>query len=231
MKFNLKRKMRQCRPRTNKERLERLNSLKPAILVFAVLFAIVTLLGSTLAWYTAADDKLNEMYLRTQDGNFSISVVDDFTPPDDPPAPGESFLKTVGAKNTGHVPGFARLLVTPCMLAEDGETVLPATMGTAGTNTIVITDMGSKWVYCPEDGYYYYKDKIDPGQSAQNLFTTLQMGAPLGDKYKNATLKIEVKCEAAGLDNYRSSWWEISDSASAGAPWTAIDTALQSAKS
>ena len=232
MNLDIKRRIGQCRPHTNKERFERLNSLKPAILAFAILFAIVALLGSTLAWFTAADNKLNEMYRRTQEGDFSIVLVDDF-PPDEPPSPGESFFKTVGAQNTGKIPGFVRLLVVPVMLAADGETVLPATIGTADTNTVIIEDMGNKWVYCPEDGYYYYLDRIDPDAPenfAQNLFTELTLGDPLGDEYKDATLKIEVKCEAAGFNNYRSSWWHLADNAAAGSPWVAIDAALQGAK-
>jgi len=233
MKINLLRQMRQCRPHTNKERFERLNSLKPAILTFAILFVVVMLLGSTLAWYTAADNARNKIYRRTQDGNFSIVLVDDFTPPEEPPPPGSSFLKKVGAQNTGKVPGFVRLLVVPVMLAADGETVLPATLGTASTNTVIIKDMGNKWVYCPQDGYYYYLNRIDPNAPddfAQNLFTELTLSSTLGDEYKEATLKIEVKCEAAGLDNYRSSWWYLADNVSAGSPWAVIDAALQSAK-
>ena len=229
MKFNLKQQIQKCRPHTRKERFAKLNSLKPAILVFAILFAFVTVLGSTLAWFTAADNKLNQVFRRSQDGSFSIILVDEF-PPVVPPLPGESFLKTVGAENMGKISGFVRMLVMPVMISADGETVLPATIGTAGTNTVIIEDMGNKWVYCQEDGYYYYLDKIDPGNLSQNLFTELTLGDPLGDEYKNATLKIEVKCEAAGLDNYRSGWWYLADDASAGSPWAAIDAALQGAK-
>ena len=230
MELNLRQRIGQCRPRTNRERLERLNSLRPVILVFAVLFAAVTLLGSTLAWYTAADNELNKMFRRSSEKDFSIILVDDFEPPE-PPGPGESFFKTVGAQNTGKIPGFVRLLVLPAVIAADGETVLPATLGEGPGDTVVIVDMGDKWVYCPGDGYYYYLDRIDPGQSAQDLFTELELGNPLGSEYENAGLKIEVKCEAAGLDNYRSSWWNLADNANAGAPWAAIDTALQSARS
>ena len=229
MESNLKQRIRQCRPHNMQERLARLNSLKPIIMAFAVLFAFLMILGSTLAWFTAADNKLNEMIKRSADGDFSIVLADDFDPPE-PPAPGETFLKTVGAENVGKKPGFVRLLVIPVMIAEDGKTVLPATLGTASTDTVIITDMGNKWIYCPEDGYYYYIDRIDPGMSSQDLFTALELGDPLDSEYKNATLKIEVKCEAAGLENYRSSWWDLSDNAAAGAPWNVIDFALQSAK-
>ena len=227
MKRGAHRWLQQCRLPAEKTR--RLKKRKPPFMVFSILFAAVLILGSTLAWYTTADRVNNHLYGRTFDGDFAI-VLKDVFPPDDPPEPGETIYKTVGAENVGFKPGFVRLLVLPVMIAANGETVLPATIGLTVTDTIVILDMGSKWVYCPADGYYYYLDVILPGQSAQDLFTELELNSGIGPEYASADLKIEVKCEAAGVNNYRSSWWAIADSIAAPVPWSAIDAALQSKK-
>jgi hypothetical protein len=140
---------------------------------------------------------------------FDVSIVEVFEPPVDPINPGgDPIEKRVSVTNNGDLPGFVRLLVLPTAVAADGHTVLPAHIGTeiiADLNTSTWTDGG--------DGYYYYRGVLPAKESTPELFTAISLTAGLDERYKGASLSIEVKCEAIGIKkwDYRVGWWGSSD--------------------
>lgn len=196
----------------------RLRKRKPVILALCILFALTLTLGITLAWFTSADSLVNRIIRGDLGGSFAITVVDKFTPPTDPPGAGESFVKHVGAKNEGTLPGFVRLLVLPVFVSEDG-TLLPAEFGVhviiKDWNTTDL-DPENDWID-GGDGYFYYKHKLSPNENTDelgtNLFENVSLPETIPEGYENATLKIEVKCEAVGIDkwDYRMGWWGDAD--------------------
>jgi hypothetical protein len=191
------------------------------VLLLSITLSMVLLLAGTFAWLKASDSVNNQFKL--PQFQFDIPAVDIFTPPANPMNPdGSPVDKRVGAVNNGDLPGFVRLLVLPTIVASDGLTVLPARLGTeiiADLNTTDWADGG--------DGYYYYLSKLPAGQQTPDLFTNVRLAAGLDDSYKNASLTIEVKCEAIDTKkwNYRIGWWG-SDAAPSGA-FAAIDQALR----
>jgi len=203
-------------------------SHKAWTLVVALVVIIVVSISGTLAWFSAQDNIVNRF--QGKSGSFDIRVVDIFSKPDTPPNAGEIVEKTVGAQNLGKDPGVVRLLVLPTLVASDGTSVLEANM----TDIIIIDDLDTtNWYYCAADGYYYYKGILEPETSAPNLFTSVRLASGLGSEYEDATLKIEVKCEASGVKNYRTSWWNTADDNTppTDAGQILIDTALQTALS
>lgn len=200
----------------------RLGKSKTEVILFSVIFAVLMALGSTLAWFTAVDTRTNEM--KAEQYDFNIKAVDVFTEPDTPVNPGDDPVeKIVGAANKGTLPGFVRLLALPVIVASDGVTVLPANMGAQ-----LIADINTtQWKY-GGDGYYYYLDVLEPGEETPPLFTQVQLADTLGDEYKNATFKIEVKCEASGIEkwDYRIGWWG-SENPPADENLAAVDNVLQ----
>jgi hypothetical protein len=187
--------------------------------VISVILSITLLLGGTYAWTKSTNSVTNRLDARQH--TFDIPAVDVFTPPSAPVEPGKWVSKKVGATNTGDLSGFVRLLVLPTIVAADGITVLPARIGKE-----VDATLNTSWLY-GGDGYYYYLDELEPGQSAPPLFEGVALAAGLDDRYKMASLTIEVKCEAVDTKqwNYRIGWW-----GSAAAPTNAthrlIDTVL-----
>ena len=201
----------------------RLRKCKPYILAFCILFAMFELLGSTLAWFTTADFRVNSMET-PPDKSFSVHAVDIFDPnPDD-----GVYHKRVGAVNAEEKPAFVRLLVIPVFVIDpvnpgDAPTLLPATLGGPGSGAMVIMDdlntdsNDGDWLdatdFAGGDGYFYYRHILGANEStdtARNLFNTVTLG-PLPQGYEEAHLVIEVKCEAVCTQppgEYVNAWWD-----------------------
>jgi hypothetical protein len=181
-----------------KDKIHRLWS-KPVrpmmMLVPTLILAVLIIGGSTFAWFISNDGERNKFAAGKQ--KLRIEAVDEFTPPSTAVMPGDSFPKTVGAKNTGDLPGFARVLVSPTIFANDntGATPLPAGIG----QEVLLNIDTANWKL-GEDGYYYYMGLLQPGQSAPPLFTQVELPSVLDELYNSATMKIEIKVE--GVDYY-----------------------------
>jgi len=212
----------------------RLRRAKPLIFVGCVLLAVLLLLGSTLAWFTAADAVLNPIRRKELAKNFEVVEVDVFPPDQDY---GEDVVKRVGAQNVGELPAFVRVLVLPVFIAQDGS-LLPAMLGKAGDPgvNVIVTDFnlatwntatnqweGGDWAL-GGDGYYYYLNRLEPETSTdvadldKNLFNQLQLVMPMPAGYGDATLVIEIKCEAVEPLNYREAWWGMDANAAPASP-------------
>lgn len=74
-------------------------------LVGAICVAAVIMAGSTFAWFTSKDEVTNRL---TATANYGVSIVEDFTPPEDM-TPGQVVNKDVSVVNTGAVDAFVRL--------------------------------------------------------------------------------------------------------------------------
>ena len=204
---------------------------KPVIFFGSLALAILLLLGSTLAWFTASDLILNAIRREEPSKNFQVMEVDDFPPGQDTT---DSIVKRVGAQNVGDVPAFVRLLVLPVFRSAEGH-LLPAVLGKAGDPgvNIVVEDfnlasfIAGAWTEGDwadgGDGYYYYLHRLDPatttnsGSPDKNLFNSLKL-VSVPEGYEDAKLLIEVKCEAVEVKNYREAWWGLTNNAAPTSP-------------
>jgi len=217
--------------------LIRVHRQRPLVLLLAALLSVMMVLGSTYAWFTSSDELKNQF--RTPDLDFSYRVIEKFIGPGTV-QPDQAVEKTVNVKNTGTQAGFARVLVFPEIIAEDGQALeaIPGVTFTFkdshGNDTLGITDWagdGNLWAD-GGDGYFYYLGLLESGETTlQPLFTHVTLADNLPAEYENASMTIHVKAEAAETDKYRSSWWETNDTdpLPGGFPWLDIDTALQEA--
>ena len=204
------------------------------LLVLSIALVIVLFVGAngTMAWLSARDNIVNRF--TASDSNFDIRVVDIFEQPKKPPNAGVAIAKVVGAQNLGKTPGVVRLLVLPTLVNPNAPVIFAATIGTNASDTVIIEDLDTvNWQYCAADGYWYYKGVLQPGERAPNLFTKVHMASGLDSMYEETNLKIEVKCEASGVGNYRTSWWNTTDDSTlpVDVDQILIDTALQTALS
>jgi len=192
------------------EVLSRLHRQRPWLSLLAVLLGFTLLAGSTYSWFTRSYETSN--ILKTQTLRFSFQVEEEFTPPETV-EPGQKIIKVADAKNTGDIPGFVRMLVLAEIVSADG-TLLEAIPGVTFTfEELNVTDwsFGNTKMWADGgDGYYYYLDKLDPGETTgQHLFGGVPLSAGLDPEYENAEIKIEIKVEASETirEKYRGGWW------------------------
>jgi len=219
-----------------------LRKAKPVIFAGSLVLAALLVLGGTLAWFTSADEVENRVRREDPAKEFAVVEVDVFDP--EPDGSG-LYEKRVGAQNVGDIPAFVRLLVLPVFKSAEGH-LLPAVLGKPGDPgaNVIVTDFnlatwnGSAWTggdwVDGGDGYYYYLNRLDPvdyygkGCSTdiddlnKNLFNHLKLVTPMPEGYENATLLIEVKCEAVEVKNYREAWWLLANNTAPTAPDTIV---------
>jgi hypothetical protein len=132
-----------------------------------------------------------------------------------PLRPGDLFQRDAGVKNAGDRPFFVRVRVIPVVTAADGLTRLPASIGVSAGSTIRMEDPNNTHWRAGSDGYYYYLDQLNPGQSTgaeglgRSLFSRLRLRGDLPAAYNNCTVEIALYCENADIRrwNYRNVWW------------------------
>jgi len=195
---------------------EKGTSRKSTLIILAVV--LVTL--STFAWFTTSDSMQNKF----KSGNplFDVALVDDFTSPNEL-TPETEINKVVAAKNTETIDAFVRMMVFPAAL-KDGE---PFEVQLEDHVQLIGLDT-SKWKD-GKDGYFYYLDKLAPGETSSNLFEKVKLIIPNDqkDNYKDVTFDIVAKTEAIHTKkyDYRISWWGNDDPQTAD-PLKTIDEAL-----
>lgn len=185
-----------------------------------IILAVVLVALSTFAWFTTSDSMQNKF----KSGNplFDVALVDDFTSPNEL-TPETEINKVVAAKNTETIDAFVRMMVFPAAL-KDGE---PFEMQLEDHVQLIGLDT-SKWKD-GKDGYFYYLDKLAPGETSSNLFEKVKLIIPNDqkDNYKDVTFDIVAKTEAIHTKkyDYRISWWGTDDPQTA-EPLKTIDETL-----
>ncbi|MDR1806068.1 MAG: hypothetical protein LBQ80_04790 [Clostridium sp.] len=183
--------------------------IKPLILLVCAVYCLTMLLGGTFAWFSFSDEKTETIFTPGPAASINIGLVDVFPPGET--KPGESRVKRVGAQNMTNTAVFVRLLVLPCIVADDG-TLLPAEIG----EQLLLDDLNTADWYDGGDGYYYYRHVLKSGEStdsAKNLFNSVSVAASLPDAYKGARLTIDVRCDSVEARKYayRVAWWQDSN--------------------
>ncbi|MBO0458810.1 hypothetical protein JZO77_18915 [Enterococcus hulanensis] len=185
-----------------------------------IILAVVLVALSTFAWFTTSDSMQNKF----KSGNplFDVALVDDFTSPYEL-TPETEINKVVAAKNTETIDAFVRMMVFPAAL-KDGE---PFEVQLEDHVQLIGLDT-SKWKD-GKDGYFYYLDKLAPGETSSNLFEKVKLIIPNDqkDNYKDVTFDIVAKTEAIHTKkyDYRISWWGTDDPQTA-EPLKTIDETL-----
>lgn len=111
--------------------------------------------GITYAYLIAEDNAANAFTI----GETEIEISEEYTPPEKL-TPGISFTKKPWITNTGNLPCYVRMRADfSSSIAE--EFCEPLDIDTAN------------WEYNSEDGYYYYKHLLNPGEETSPLFTTV----------------------------------------------------------
>lgn len=133
-----------------------------AVAVLLGMLVVMFSFGTTYAVLIASDKATNEFTI----GETIIEIKEDFTPPPKL-EPGTEFVKKPWVVNTGNLPGYVR------MRADFSDS--------RARDFCEDLEISADWYYNTIDGYYYYKNLLEPGKSTSALFE-----------------KVEVKTESAG---------------------------------
>lgn len=177
--------------------------------------ATVALVGGTFAIWQATTTVNNPFSTNA----YSADTVEKFNPADgDDWQPGETVDKQVGAVNTGDYPVYVRMKLNETW-SRDSQTFVNTDSGEraidpqhlssdkimnvfqkdpddGAANDIVDDSVvhkngfnSSNWIL-GEDGYYYYKDILDPDEVTESLITsvTLDKDADMGQYVENETV-------------------------------------------
>jgi len=140
--------------------------------LFAAITAIVVVLvGATYALFFSSTIRDNLFSI----GNYNVVMNETITSPE-VWNPGEKINKTIYATNNGNIQAAFRVKVTESWKdASDNDITSSVPSGTVTIDFINKHD----WVYNADDGYYYYKWIIEPGDTTSSIISGVTLNADL----------------------------------------------------
>ncbi len=129
-------------------------------------FSALTVLGSTLAYFTTSKSFVNDF----KTGKYDHEIIETFTSPSNW-IPGETIEKNVKVTNNGTIDMALRASYTESWVSKNNES-LPLKQK---DNNVAIINFDNSWTKA-EDGYYYYgtKDnmtKLTPNETSSSFIT------------------------------------------------------------
>ena len=95
--------------------------------------------------------------------------------------PGASLSRLASVKNIGNEPAWIRM-----MIEKDGEPMVD-------DPTMMLEGLDSSWIY--QDGYWYYSEIVEPGESTTNLFSGITFSESLGNEDAGKEISLEIKAQ------------------------------------
>ena len=109
--------------------------------------------------------------------------------------PGMEVTKEAFVKNTGTVDFYTRVKITKTFVPAQGEEK-------PELNTkLVRLDINEKYWEPGNEGFYYYKKPVAPGEETKPLFTTVTFSTEMGNEYQNVKVKIDLDAQAVQSRN------------------------------
>ena len=163
-----------------------------------MIITVVTFIYSTFAYFT---DSAANNYNTITAGSTSVQLVDVTYPygSDDPVAPGTPIRifpgyevkKTVTARNSGKLPMYVRVKLTPEITLANTARGKEAEIDTS----LVSYDIDEVNWTLHTDGYYYYNHARTTDQEAPPLFTKVKFSESMGNLYKDSTITFTVRIQ------------------------------------
>jgi len=200
------------------------NKNKKPLSFLLILLVVSLIVGGTLAYYTSSDSFTNNF----QTGTYSIEVQETFESPDNW-TPGTTTPKVVVATNKGNTPAAIRIKLTPSWEDSEGNLLSLTDNNDVPAALINFTqNYQDRWIYNPNDGYYYYYRAIDENQSTIPLMESVTFNPDVNidtndscsfDETTNTTtctsettgygggkFKLLVDVETCQYDQYQNAW-------------------------
>ncbi|MEZ4358334.1 MAG: hypothetical protein R2876_06935 [Eubacteriales bacterium] len=159
------------------------------VIAFILLLTIVLCTaGFTIAWFIDSTDSIVNSFVP---GNVAFNIEENFTNGDD-------VKEDVMFLNTGNIDAYIRVALVPIWRDEQGEgTALTAD----GTYTIDWpNDYDNNW-FVGDDGYYYCKTPIKPGEYSPILIDECKVIEGLSEEYDGKTFELQVIISATQAED------------------------------
>ena len=164
---------------------------------------VLSFFYSTLAYFTDSAASRNDMIAT---GQAAVELIDvtyaygsgTLVPPGTAIRimPGQQVSKTLTAKNTGSIPLYVRVHLSPDITLANNARGREAEIDLSLVSyDINLTD----WV--EHDGYYYYRKPLVGGTEAVPLFTKVIFSEEMGNLYKDSTIYVKTRIEVVQANN------------------------------
>lgn len=158
------------------------------VLTAVCLFSAVQ---ATLAAWRVSDPSIHAISIASLSGR----IVEQYTEANDV-KPGQDVEKIVNVKNTGSADCVVRVRVEKAWGRERNADGVLVVDDSYPTDNILIDYNSEYWYFNAEDGYFYYKGVLLPGETtAQPLFESFRVDPSSGSRYDAMTADITVKLE------------------------------------
>lgn len=168
--------------------------MKRKLLIFALCMVMLmfTVVGS-LAYYSEESEIVHniittgsveiELIETDENGDPFVDVVGAM--------PGCTYGKVVTIKNVGASAAYVRIKVDNSITKADQ---------TQGDASLISLDINTTdWEL--QDGYYFYKNVLAPGQTTAPLFTGVTVSGAMGNDYQNCRINVNVSAQAVQVAN------------------------------
>lgn len=184
--------------------------------------AVLTVLGSTIAYFTTSTDIANYFKIAL----YQNEIVEKFVSPDNW-TPGTTTNKTITVKNTGSINMAVRVSYTEKWTSANGSEL---NLMDENGNVASIINFNEGWTK-DSDGYYYYGSKENMNKVKPNEITTSFISGvtfnqniksslketksddgqtitytSTGDGYDNATYSLIIKIDTIQYDQAQNVW-------------------------
>lgn len=173
------------------------SGMKKRMLTAALALCCLAVLATgTLAYFTAEETAQNVITM----GSLKMELVEldeKGEPWEDVEniVPGMEVTKEAFVKNTGTVYFYTRVKITKTFVPAQGEEK-------PELNTkLVRLDINEKYWEPGNDGFYYYKKPVAPGEETKPLFTTVTFSTEMGNEYQNVKVIIDLDAQAVQSRN------------------------------
>lgn len=173
--------------------------MKKKIFVCAILVVCLSLLAyGTLAYFNYQETATNVITA----GNVRIALREWSRPADGEQVPfedvlnvlpGQSVSKVVQVENVGGQAAWVRISLD--------KAVSLVTSSETPDASLVSYDIDTEHWTLQEDGYYYYNEALQPGESTEPLFTQVLFADTMGNAYQGSTVTIRVDAQATQVAN------------------------------
>ena len=181
--------------------------MKKKLLVCAFMAVCLSIVAySTTAYFSYEDTATNVITM----GNIKIELQELAIPDSggDPipfedamdVLPGMDVSKIVQVKNVGVQPSWIRVSVAKSILLADGI------IGEVDLSLITYDLNTQYWI--EQDGYFYYKDILNPGETTAPLFTKVTFASNMSNMYQQSKATIKINAQATQVVNNGSTVFE-----------------------
>lgn len=179
--------------------------MKKKILLIATAIILVSIISiGTLAYFTDEEKARNvittgnidielEEWMEDADNNdelipFPENGVSDVMP-------GSQISKIVQVRNVGGNPAYVRIQVEKAIELDD------VSAGQVPDLDLITFNLNTEKWELGTDGYYYYKNVLQPGEVTEPLFTVVTFDSDMDNMYQKSSATVDVTAYAVQSDN------------------------------